>query len=279
MERLFLFIYQYRSFFTFLVLQVICVWLLVQNNQYQGARFFNSANTIAASINASSQNFRDFLSLRETNRLLAEENAMLKRKLEQRNQSLYTLNVREINDPVLINRFDFLAARVVNNSVHQFKNHLTLNKGAKDGILPGMAVISAEGIVGKVKTTSDNFSVVTSLLHSDVLTSVQLARTSHFGTVQWDGLHPDYINLLYLPRHVQPQVGDTIVTSGYNSIYPEGLLVGTIDKTELREEALFHTIRVKLSQDFRKLTYVAVVKSNLKAEQELVEQTLDENER
>lgn len=276
MERLFLFIYQYRSFFTFLVLEIICIWLLVQNNQYQGAKFFNSSNAVAANINARAQNFRDFLSLRETNQRLSEENALLKKKLEQRNQSLYTLNVREINDPVLINRFDFLSARVVNNSVHQFKNHLTINKGSEDGIEPGMAVISPDGIVGKVKITSDHFSVVTSLLNIDVLTSVQLKRTSHFGTVQWDGSNPDYINMLYVPRHVQPLVGDTILTSGYNSIYPEGIRVGTIEEVKLKDEALFYDLRVKLSQDFRKLTYVAVVKSNLKEEQETLEQTLEE---
>jgi rod shape-determining protein MreC len=276
MERLFLFIYQYRSFFTFLVFQIICIWLLVQNNQYQGAKFFNSANGLAASINNTSQNFRDFLSLRETNQRLSEENAYLKRKLEQRNQSLYTLNVREINDPVLINRFDFLSARVINNSVHQFKNYLTLNKGTKDGIAPGMAVISADGIVGKVKVVSDNFSVVTSLLNIDVLTSVQLKRTSHFGTVQWDGSSTENVSLLYVPRHVQPLVGDTVVTSGYNSIYPDGLMVGIIDKVELKDEALFYNLRVKLSQDFRKLSYVAVVKSNLKQEQDELEQLIDE---
>jgi rod shape-determining protein MreC len=276
MERLFLFIYQYRSFFTFLVFQIICVWLLVQNNQYQGAKFFNSANGLAASINNTSQNFRDFLSLRETNQRLSEENAYLKRKLEQRNQSLFTLNVREINDPVLINRFDFLSARVINNSVHQFKNYITLNKGKKDGITPGMAVISADGIVGKVKVVSDNFCVVTSLLNIDVLTSVQLKRTSHFGTAQWDGTNTENVNLLYVPRHVQPMVGDTVITSGYNSIYPEGLMVGTIDKVELKDEALFYNLRVKLSQDFRKLSYVAVVKSNLKEEQDELEQLIDE---
>lgn len=276
MERLFLFVYQYRSFFTFLALQVVCIWLLVENNRYQGARFFNSANRVAASVNASTQNFRDFLSLRETNKALAEENAILRKKLEQRNQSLYSLNVREIDDPILINRFDFQAARIINNSVHRFKNHITLNKGTKDGIEPGMAVISSDGIVGKIKSTSEHFSVVTSLLNIDVLTSVQLLRTSHFGTVQWDALSPDYVNLLYMPRHVKPEVGDTVVTSGYNSVYPEGILVGTISKIELRDEALFHTIRVKLSQDFRKLTYVAVVKSNLKEEQEILEQTVEE---
>jgi rod shape-determining protein MreC len=274
MERLFLFIYQYRSFFTFLVLEVICVWLLVQNNQYQGAKFFNSSNALAATINNTTQNFRDFLSLRETNRLLSQENAILKKKLDQRNRSLYSLNVREIDDAELINRFDFTSARVVNNSVHQFKNYLTIDKGSKDGIEAGMAVVSPEGIVGKVKTASDNFSVVTSLLNIDVMTSVQLQRTSHFGTVQWDGSSPDFIKLLYIPRHVAPIVGDTVVTSGYNAIYPEGLMVGIIHKVELKDEALFYNLRVKLSQDFRKLTYLAVIKSNLKVEQDSLEQII-----
>ncbi|MFO0507124.1 MAG: rod shape-determining protein MreC, partial [Chryseotalea sp.] len=91
MERLFLFIYQYRAFFTFLVLQVICLLLLVNNNQYQSAAFFNSSNALVASINRTSQNFRDFFSLRETNQQLAEENAMLRRQLEQKKQSIYSL--------------------------------------------------------------------------------------------------------------------------------------------------------------------------------------------
>jgi len=275
MERLFLFVYQYRSFFTFLVLEILCVLLLVHNNQYQGAKFFNSSNAIAANINTTTQNFRDFLSLRQTNALLSEENARLKKKLEQRTQSLYLLNVREIEDTDLINRFDFSSARVVNNSVHQFKNHLTIDKGSKDGIEPGMAVVSSEGIVGKIKITSKNFSVVTSILNIDVMTSVQLKRTSHFGTVQWDGSSPDFIKMLYVPRHVQPVVGDTIVTSGYNAIYPEGLMVGVINKIELKDEALFYNLRVKLLQDFRKLTYLAVIKSNLKIEQDSVEQLIN----
>ena len=274
MERLFLFIYQYRAFFTFLVLQVICLLLLVSNNQYQSAIFFNSSNSLVAGINRTSQNFRDFFSLRETNQILAEENAYLKKLVEQRNQSLYQLNVREINDAEIINRFDFISARVVNNSVDQFKNHLTINKGKKQGIAPGMAVVSPQGIVGKVKTVSDNFSVVTSILNIDVLTSVQIKRTSHFATAKWNGANPDVLNLLYLPRHVQPIVGDTIVTSGYNAIYPEGLMVGTISEINLKDEALFYDIELKLSQDFRRLTYLAVIKSNLKQELDSLQNTL-----
>jgi rod shape-determining protein MreC len=274
MERLLLFIYQYRSFFTFLVLEVIGIWLLVQNNQYQGARFFNSSNALVGRVNSTAQNFKEFFSLRETNKVLAEENALLRKKLEQRNQSLYSLNVREIDDASLINRFDFVSARVVNNSVHQFKNYITINKGLAEGIEPGMAVVSHEGIVGKIKTASRHFSVVTSLLHIDAFTSVQLKRTNHFGTVQWDGSSPDFIKLLYLPRHVQPMKGDTIVTSGYNSVYPEGLMVGVIEDVSLKDEALFYDVRVKLSQDFRQLVYLAVIRSTLKQEQDSLEQII-----
>jgi rod shape-determining protein MreC len=275
MERLFLFIYQYRAFFTFLVLQVICLLLLVNNNQYQSASFFNSSNALVAGINRTSQNFSDFFSLRETNKILAEENALLRRQLEQKKQSLYSLSVREIQDTELVNRFDFVSARVINNHVDQFKNHLTLNKGKKHGLQPGMAVVSAQGIVGKVKSVSDNFSVVTSLLNIDVLTSVQLKRTSHFATARWNGLNPDYLELLYLPRHVQPVKGDTVVTSGYNAVYPEGLLVGIIEDVKLKDEALFYDITLKLSQDFRTLTYLAVIKSNLKPEIDSLENTMN----
>jgi rod shape-determining protein MreC len=248
---------------------------LVNNNQYQSAAFFNSSNALVASINRTSQNFRDFFSLRETNQQLAEENAMLRRQLEQKKQSIYSLSVREIQDPEIVNRFDFVSARVTNNGVDLFKNHLTLNKGKKHGIQPGMAVVSAQGIVGKVKSVSDNFSVVTTLLNIDVLTSVQLKRTSHFATAKWNGQNPDYVDLLYLPRHVQPIKGDTVVTSGYNAVYPEGLLVGTVEKVSLKDEALFYDITLKLSQDFRSLTYLAVIKSNLKVEIDSLENTLN----
>jgi rod shape-determining protein MreC len=138
-----------------------------------------------------------------------------------------------------------------------------------------MAVVSAQGIVGKVKSVSDNFSVVTSLLNIDVLTSVQLKRTSHFATARWNGLNPDYLELLYLPRHVQPIKGDTVVTSGYNAVYPEGLMVGIVDDVKLKDEALFYDITLKLSQDFRTLTYLAVIKSNLKPEIDSLENTMN----
>jgi rod shape-determining protein MreC len=274
MERIFFFIYRYRAFFSFLVLEFFCAWLIVQNNQYQGASFFNSSNTLVGNVNTFTQGLSDYFSLREVNEILAEENVQLRKMLEQRNQTLLTHESGIVTDSVLINRFDFVGAKVVNNSTDRFKNFITINKGNNSGIKPGMAVISPQGAVGKVKMTSAHFSVVASLLHTDIMVSGYLKRTGYFGTIQWSGINAEYVDFDYIPRHVKPIKGDTIVTSGYSGVFPDGILIGTITEIELSEEAPFYKLKVKLAQDFRKLSYVAVVKSNLKHELDSLEQEI-----
>ena len=224
-----------------------------------------------ASVNGFSYNVREYFGLREVNRVLAEENAMLRRKLEQRNQGF---QAPEMRDSAIIKRFDFVSAKVVNNSVDRFTNFITINMGKDSGIESGMAVISSKGVVGKVKLTSEHFSVVTSVLNIDVMVSGVMKRTGYFGTIQWDGSDPEYINFNFIPRHVEPMVGDSIVTSGYSGVFPEGILIGTIATMEKTKEAPFYELKVKLAQDFGKLSYVAVVKSNLLPELDSLEQRI-----
>ncbi|HEY9007573.1 rod shape-determining protein MreC [Ohtaekwangia sp.] len=280
MERLFYFIYQYRAFFTFIVLEVFCFWLVVENNAYQGAKFFNSSNTVVASLNNFSQSIRDYFLLRDVNTTLAEENAALRKRVEQNNQRVQSSDsVASVTDSSFIKRFDFISAKVVNNHVDQFKNFITINKGKDAGIEPGMAVISPGGVVGKVKMVSNHYGVVTSLLHIDLMVSALLKRTGHYGSVQWEGRDPQIVKFKYIPRHVNPMVGDSVVTSGFNAIFPEGIMIGTIVDVKLGNEALSYDLSVKLSQDFRKLSYVTVVRSVLKNEQDSLEHAVNELER
>jgi rod shape-determining protein MreC len=277
MQRLFLFFYQYRAFFTFLILELVCAWLLIGNNSYQGARFFNSSNGLVATLNNVSHGVREYFLLRQINSTLAEENALLRSKFEAMNQRQYLSPAHAINDSTVISQFDFVSAKVVSNTVNRFTNFLTINKGSQQGLQPGMAVISALGAVGKVRTVSSHYSVVTSLLHVDVQVSALLKRTGHFGTIQWDGVDPDYVKFKFIPRHVQPVKGDSVLTSGYNAIFPEGIMVGQIEEIELTDE-LFYDLKVKLSQDFRKLSYVEVVKNSLRNELDSLTQTVMEGE-
>jgi rod shape-determining protein MreC len=270
MERLFLFFYQYRAFFTFLVLELICAWLIIENNQYQGARFFNSSNSAVASLNTFSQGVREYFLLRNINSTLAEENAYLRSRLEQYAQLQNVTHPHVITDSAAIEQFDFVSAKVINNSVNRATNYLTINKGSLDSIAPGMGVISPLGVVGKVKNVSNHFSVVTSILHKDVRVSVVLKRTRDFGSAHWDGIDPDFMKLDFIPRHVKPLKGDTVITSGYSSVYPEGIMVGVIEDIKTNER-LYYDLTIKLSQDFRKLSYVEVVRSNLKQELDSLE--------
>lgn len=279
MERLILFVYQNRAFFTFLVLEIFCAWLVVENNAYQGTKFFNSSNGVVATMNNFSQSVRDYFQLSEVNRMLAEENASLKQSVEQQKQQVYPLNATVLRDSAFIKKYDFISAKVVNNHVDFVKNFITIDKGKDSGIEPGMAVISPLGVVGKVKLVSRHYGVVTSILHIDVMVSAVLKRTEHFGTIQWDGLDPDLVEFKYIPRHVNPVVGDTVITSGYNAVFPEGIMIGIIDEVKLKDEALFYDLKVKLSQDFRKLSFVNVVKNHRQHEQDSLEQIIIKLER
>lgn len=271
MERLFNFIYTYRAFFTFLLLEFFCAWLIVENNQYQSTKYFNSSNRLVANLNGFSQSVREYFSLRDINTTLAQENAMLRKKLEQRNLILYSMNLKQIRDTALFNRFDYVSAKVVNNSTKNYKNFITIDRGLDAGLKPGMAVISANQVVGKVKSVSNHFSVLISLLNVDNQVSAMNKRTGHFGTVQWSGVDPLSINMKYIPRHATPAVGDSIVTSGYNPIFPEGVFIGRIKEFNLNEHDPFFEIKVELGTDFTRLAFVEVIKSHLKAEKDSLE--------
>lgn len=271
MERLINFLYEYRAFFTFLVLELFCAWLIVENNQYQSTRFFNSSNSVAAGLLTFSQNTRDYFSLRSINDNLARENAELRTLLERSLQQQKLNPSPPIEDTTRMNQFDFISARVVNNSTNLYKNYITINKGSKDGLIPGMAVISEQGAVGKVKSVSENYAVLISLLNVDEQVSSVIKRTRHFGTVRWDGGNARFSNLLFIPRHVTPAVGDSVVTSGYNAIFPDNILVGVIREVNLNEEAMFWDVRIELAQDFGKLAFVDVIRSKLKRERDSLE--------
>jgi len=267
MQRLLNFLYEYRAFFTFLLLEFLSAWLLVQNNDFQSTAYFNTANSITANIIGFSQRASEYFALGDVNTELSRENAQLKTALElQRQQSHHTLTSQDT-----IVRYEFTSAKVINSSVAQFKNFITINKGKDAGIQPGMAAISTFGAVGKVKAVSEHFAVLISILNIDEQVSSVLKRTGSVGTVQWDGTDPRTVNLLYIPRHVVPQTGDTVATSGYNAVFPDGVLIGIVRDVKLREEAPFYEIKVELAQDFTRLSYLKIVKSRLKRELDSIE--------
>ncbi|MBL3656858.1 rod shape-determining protein MreC [Fulvivirga sediminis] len=288
MQRLFLFLYQYRAFLIFLFLEVICLWLIVRNNSFQSAGFFNSSNRIAGNLLQSSDNVSDYFNLADVNNNLAAENARLKQELEALNSRLQYLKldttyettdttlVTDIDtltqDSLQIEKYQFLSAKVINKSVRNYNNYITINKGRSEGVEPDMAVIGNDGVVGKVKAASQHFAVITSVLHSDFQISSKIDKTGDLCTAKWPGNDPYHAELLFVPRHVEVEVGDSIVTSGYNAIFPEGVPVGVVSDVEITEDALFYNITIDLASNFNEIGYVYLIKNSLKTEQDSIQQ-------
>lgn len=244
---------------------------MVENNQYQSSAYFNSSNRIAAGVLAFSQGVRDYVGLRTVNHNLSEENAQLRTTLSQLNERLAAYPIPDLQDSLRNNRFEYISAKVVSNSTQFYKNYITIDKGSRNGITVGMAAITPAGAIGKVKSVSDHFAVLISLLHTDEMVSCVIKDKDYFGTAQWDGADSRFTNLRYIPRHANPAVGDTVITSGFNAIFPKGILVGVISTAALNADSPFWDIEVELTQDFSKLSYIELVKSNLRNERDSLE--------
>jgi len=260
MGRILQFLYRVRAFLLFAFLEFLAIWMIVANNSPQGAAFFNSSNEVVGSALKKQADVVQFFSLAEANEALTDENSRLK-------QELLGLQVKPDSLPIAIDStleqtFKLKGARVVANSLRFSQNYFTLYKGAKDGIKPGMGVFNSQGIVGRVKSVSENYSVAFSVLNTSLLISAKIKSSEVFGSVQWDGKNTSEVNLLYVPRHVKATKGDTVITSGFNAVFPEGILIGAISNVEVnKKDSNYLSITVKLSTDFSKLTYVYLVEN------------------
>ncbi|MEX2591441.1 MAG: rod shape-determining protein MreC [Anditalea sp.] len=264
MQRILLFLYRLRAFLLFALLEAIAIWLLVSFNSPQGAVFFNSSNQVSGRILTFRDNFTEYFYLASANDALAEKNAALIKELQYYKRPDDSVHFEL--DNTLRNKFEFRSAKIINNSIHLNQNMLTLNKGERQGVKEGMGAFNENGIIGRVKGVSPNFSSVISLLHTELLVSSKIKRTNVFGSTKWDGRNSQRAKLMYVPRHVEIEVGDTIVTSGYNAVFPEGINIGVVEEVNPGEETNYLDITMRLTADFSKLTYVYLVDNPLKEE-------------
>lgn len=282
MRQLLEFLFKYRAFFIFVLLQTICGWMIVANNNYQRAIFLNTTSEFTGTVVEKIDNVSDFVNLKTVNETLAAENARLKtlilnqKPLKSDSTKAYSIPIDSIDSVQYIVR----TAEVIDNSIRNTSNFITINKGEKDGISAGMGVVNENGVVGKVRSASKNRAQIISLLNKNNQTSAQLKRTNRIGTIQWDGFDPKLAKLLYIPVDVNIQIGDSIVTSSFNSIFPKNEMIGIVISAKPDQHKRDYEIEVELSVDFGTLNYVYVIENILKQETDTLElnNPLDFNE-
>lgn len=280
MRNIFLFIRNYRTFFTFLILQVVALWFLFNYNRFHKAKGLGIANELTGWVNSKYNKVEDFFTLREENKRVHRMNDSLLNLLP-RNFSRRDTAVQMVQDSVPYDttgnyrRYFSRPATVVYNTVNAQKNYIQINRGSAQGIKDNMAVVSSDGsAVGVVVNVSSNFSQVMSLLHVQNTVSVSLKKTGDFGTAEWDGKDPRYLTLKRIPKTVEVKKGDTVLTSPVSFNFPPGYMVGTVSDIKLDNTTGMYLLKVKTAVNFYNLQQVHVIENIERAEQvKLFEET------
>ncbi len=255
----------------FVLIELISLLFVINYNSYQRSVFMSSSNNVTGGLYESYSNSTEYLMLKQINNELAQENAYLRSRLpESFKASRDYFNL--VFDSLSQQEYIYRAAKVINNSTNKRFNYLTLNKGRNHGLEAEMGVISSKGVVGIVKNISDNYSTVISILNTRLKISAKLKSSGYFGALEWNGGNYQFAHLREIPRHAIVNVGDLIVTSGYSSIFPSDILIGHVEEVTLDQGESFYDIKVKLSVDFKNLSYVEVIGHPLKEEQLELEQ-------
>lgn len=276
MHELLAFIVKHSKWFFFIFYGIISLMLLSRSAPYQHHVYLTSANAVTTAVFKASNSVYSYFNLREVNEDLNKRNADLQAEALALRQQLTNLQESIMGDtlqlPDSLRQYHFIVAHVISNSIAQPYNYITINKGTADGIEPEMGVVDPNGVVGIVNVVGEHSSRVISLLNPNLRLSCRLKGSSSFGSLVWEGNDPEIALLEELPRHTVFQPGDTVVTSGYSGVFPEGIPVGFVMADNEHKNENFFTLKVKLSTDFTTLSNVQVVIDSKKDERKTLEE-------
>lgn len=275
MRNLLNFLLKYNYWFLFILLEVICFVLLFRFNNYQQSVYFTSANVVTGKVYEVSGSVSSYFHLKSVNEDLLDRNMLLEQQITNLENALRARQV----DSVVVNSirnldnkdYQIFKAHVIRNSLNQADNYITLDKGSSSGIRPEMGVVDGNGVVGIVYKTSPNYSLVISVLNSKSSISCKIVGSEYFGYLKWEHGDSRYAYLKDLPRHAEFNLGDTVVTSGYSTVFPAGVMVGTVDDMSDSNDGLSYLLKIKLATDFGKLGDVRVIARTGQMEQQELE--------
>ena len=252
----------------FLLLLGISLSLTIKSHSYHRSEYVNSANAVTGTVYKKMNEANEYLSLKEKNKELASENALLKELLFNKKDTLLTSKTVFRND---LNNFNVVVAKTVKNSSNKRENYITINGGSLAGIKTDMGVVNDKGIVGLIEKTSANFSTIQSILNTKSKINAKIKNSDHFGSLVWDGKNVGFAQLIDVPRLASLRKGDSIVTGGNSDIFPENIPIGKIDKIFIDKKTNYYTINVRLFNDMTSIGYVYVIENKKRKEKQQLE--------
>lgn len=263
MRNLLDFLARNNHWFVFVLLEVFSFILLFKYNSYQSSVWFTSANAVSGKVYEWDSVVGQFFSLVDVNRKLTERNVYLERQVAVLSEQV----AKATKDTTLVERlqqdvmkgYETIPAKVVGSSLDKLNNFITIDKGAADGVRKDMGVVCGTGVVGIVYLVSQHYSVLIPVLSSVSNISCTISGRGYFGYLHWNGGSTEEAYIDDIPRHAHFKLGDLIVTSGYSSVFPPGVVVGRVKHVYNSANGMSYRLKITLSTDFGRLRDVCVI--------------------
>lgn len=247
----------------FVLLEIFALTTIYKSHKYQEVKFLNTTNKFTGTVLGYVNSINSFVHLGTNNKALVEENTRLRKLIEYQDKYPSDSALPKYSASY---HFDYIAAKIVNNTISKSINYITIDKGAKDGIVKGLGVVSSNGVVGIVTNVSENFSLVMSVVSVKTLIGVRHKNTNALGNLRWNGESPFLLQVDGFSKTLPIKKNDTILTAGFSSIFPPNIIVATVKNLEPDESTSFYIMDVQLTNNINSLSYVYVVKNDKKKE-------------
>ncbi len=275
MQNLINILIRYHSFVLFVLLQAVCFFLIIQYHTHHREIFFKNVYEISGFAFQQRSNVLNYVHLREVNDSLMAENARLRETMPssffKHSGALDLSDTLSLRDTLFRQQYQYIPARVINNSVNRPNNYITLDKGQNHNVPSPAGVVTQNGVAGIVTHISAHYSAGMSVLHQDFNLSVKIFESGHIGSLVWEGKNPERLTLHHIPRHKTVKKGQLVVTSPYSRLFPEDINVGIIEDFEVDPVSNFYVISIRPAVIFRDLRYAYIIRNEMAGEQTQLE--------
>ncbi len=262
MRRLVEFIRSIYVVVLFVLLEIAALSYYARSTAYTEARLLARTNSVVGGINGLVTDMGNFFRLGRENRALTTRIATLEEELARYREAdeagRLKVELRTMGD----SKYRMSEAAVVSNTVGRAHNYITLNRGGADGITNGMGVITPDGsIAGYIVDYTEHYAVAVSILNPVFRGSGTPEGTSYQGAIRWDGKNPHFVTLEGLSKYAEPHEGQKILSTGFESYFPAGLMIGTVESATLDEVGTTYTVRVRLSADLSAMNNLIIIEN------------------
>lgn len=260
MQQIINFVIRNKTSLLFLLLFIISIALTIQSHSYHKSKFINSANFLTGGIYESASSVSDYFDLKQQNDILIQENRELRSKVFNGLDSIEKYQPK-IDTMSYGGRYSITTGKIINNNYTSSKNYLTINKGEKHGIREDLAVITSKGIVGIIDNTSNGYARILSILNTKSKINAQLKSSNHIGSLEWDAKSSSRIQLTDISKFAPVKSGDTIVTGGQSSIFPQGIPIGIVEDFVIDIGGDTYTVNIRPFNDMTNLSHVYIIEN------------------